>query len=66
MHPGILDADPTVRPVIDPSGALIWPAATLITGAVRQGPPPGGDFVSGGDAPGSAGIDYVPPGYVTR
>jgi len=47
-------------------GALLWPATTLITGAVRPGPPPGGHFVTGGAGSRSAGIDYVSPGYVTR
>jgi hypothetical protein len=66
VHPGILDADPTIRPTVDATGALLWPATTLITGAVRPGPPPGGHFVTGGAGSRSAGIDYVSPGYVTR
>jgi hypothetical protein len=65
VHPGINETDPNVRPVVDPTGALIWPATTLITGMVRPGPPPHGDFVADGNRPGGAGIDYVPPGYVT-
>ena len=48
------------------TGALDWPATTLIAGTVRPGPPPGGDFVAGGSGGGRAGIDYVSPGYVTR
>jgi hypothetical protein len=66
VHPGIVDADPTVRPVVDATGALFWPNTTLITGTVRPGLPPRGDFVAGGNGPGLAGIDYVSPGYVTR
>jgi concanavalin A-like lectin/glucanase superfamily protein len=65
VHPSVLDADPTVRPTVDATGALLWPATTLITGAVRPGPPPLGHFVTGGDGSRNAGIDYVPPGYGT-
>lgn len=37
-----------------------WPNLPTITGAVKQGPPPNGDFVPEG----VAGLQYISPGYI--
>jgi hypothetical protein len=41
------------------NGMVTWPAVTAISGGIRNGMPPGGDFVPAG----VAGIGYVSPGY---
>ena len=47
-------------PILSADGlALSWPEGTGITGQVRAGTPPGGDFVPEG----IAGVDYRPLGY---
>jgi hypothetical protein len=37
-----------------------WPQDTSLTGVIKKGPPPGGDFVPDG----VSGTNYVSPGYV--
>jgi hypothetical protein len=41
------------------NGTIIWPRSTWVTGSVKQGVPPGGDFVPDG----TVGTNYVSPGY---
>lgn len=41
------------------NGLWGWPSHGSITGGIKQGPPPGGDFVPAG----VAGINYTSPGY---
>ena len=41
------------------SGLATWPKLASVSGGVRNGLPPGGDFVPAG----RAGINYVSPGY---
>jgi hypothetical protein len=41
------------------NGYLTWPRFAAITGGIKLGPPPGGDFVPAG----VAGPGYVTPGY---
>jgi hypothetical protein len=52
----------TTRPAACPASVAnnvaTWPNLTSLTGSVKGGTPPGGDFVP----PGVAGVNYVPPG----
>lgn len=41
-------------------GTASWPEDTSLTGSIKKGPPPAGDFVPDG----LAGTSYVSPGYV--
>jgi hypothetical protein len=41
------------------SGLATWPQLASVSGGVRSGVPPGGDYVPAG----VAGINYVSPGY---
>jgi hypothetical protein len=53
-------ASNTVCPAVASGGEVSWPAlAGTISGSVKQGPPPGGDFVPDG----SVGLGYTSPGY---
>lgn len=47
------------RPVLN-NGVMTWPDSEYITGELREGAPPGGDWV----ASDSVGIGYVSPGYL--
>lgn len=52
--------DTRKRAILSGDGQTVtWPEDSLITGSVKMGPPPDGDFVPAG----VAGLGYVSPGY---
>jgi hypothetical protein len=55
------DVDHAQHPVRIVDGAASWPTLP-VTGVVRQGTPPGGDFVPAS----SVGLGYVSPGYASE
>lgn len=59
VFPGPTTADPLERPAFS-NGFLTWPNLSWVSGGIRQGSPPGGDFVPSG----AAGIGYISPGYL--
>lgn len=59
VFPGPTASNVAERPVLS-NGFLSWPNLVWVTGGLRQGTPPGGDFVPSG----AAGIGYTSPGYL--
>jgi hypothetical protein len=59
--PDISSSNTTKRAILSADGtSLSWPTASQISGVVRSGAPPGGDFVPAG----LAGVGYTSPGYL--